>query len=164
MNRPAIDFTARMQAATGVDVEAILQDFRDAADKVADAGREIARIKAEMAQLNARHAGKVGSTHFEFERKAKLCEIMEARRAELARAGDKIVEGALDSYAHAHPAYLKFLEHARGERVRLEELNVDLSRAFTELELQKGIREYLAARLDVVKSQLYAYSAETRLT
>lgn len=165
MSTTAIDFTARMQAATGVDVEAILHDFRDAADRVAEAGKEIARVKSEMVQLAARHGnGKAGPTHFEWERKAKLSEIMEARRTELQRAGDKVVEGALDSYAHAHPAYLAFLEHARGEKVRLEELNVRLSVAFTELELQKGIREYLSARLDVIRSQMFAYSAEARLS
>lgn len=161
----AIDFAARMQQATGVDVEAILQDFRDAADKVAAAGKDIARVKAEMSLLVARHGrGGTGGSHFEYERKAKLAELMEARRADLLRKSEKVVESALDSYAHADPAYIKFLELARGEKVRLEELNVKLAEAFTEQELQKGIRDYLAARLDVIRGQMFAYSAEARLT
>lgn len=167
MNRPTqvLDFASRMQAATGVDAEAVLQDYRDSADQVADAGRKIARLKAEMASLAARHATRGQTSHFDHERKAKLAEIMEARRIELYRAGEKkVVEGALDSYARANPAYLAFLEHGRAEQVRYEEMQARLSEAFAELELAKGIQAYLAARLDVMKSQLYAYGSEARLT
>lgn len=174
MTKPAIDFQARMQQATGVDVEAVLQDFRDSVEKVAEAGKEIARIKAEMAMLFARHgSGKASQSHFEYERKAKYSEVAEARRTELLRmdpearkaaiGSDKVSEAYLESYAHANPAYLQFLEHARGEKRRLEELQAKLSLAFAKQEHAKGVQTYLAARLDVIKGQMYAYGAEARL-
>ncbi len=155
------DWTARI----GIDPEAVLQDFRTQADKVHEAGVRIARLKAEMAQLVARHGnGKGLQSHFEYERKAKYSEIAEARRMELLRRGEKVVEGALDSYAHAHPAYLAFLEHARGERVRLEEMQAKLSEAYADQEREKGIQAYLAARLDVIRAQTFAYGQEARLS
>lgn len=157
------EFGSRMEAQIGVDPEAVLQQYRDAAHKVADAGRRIAHLRAEMAQLSARHGGKGQVAHFEYERKAKLSEIQEGRRAELLRDGSKVVEGALDSYAHAHPAYLAFLEHARGERVRYEEMQARLSEAYADQELAKGIQAYLAARLDIIRASMFAYGQESRL-
>lgn len=152
-------------ARIGADPERWLQAYREQVDKVHAAGLALAKVKAELAQLAARHGGGKGQqSHFEYERKAKYSEIAEGRRGELLRAGEKVVEAALESYAHAHPAYLAFLEHARSERARYEALQAKLSEAFADLEHAKGVEAYLAARIQVVRSQLYAFGQEAGLT
>lgn len=157
-------YGARLGEDLGLDPEQLLQSYRDQVDTVHQASIRVARIKADLARLAAEHGSRGQNSHWDHGRKALLAKLSEARRAELLAAGEKVVEKALDTEAHAHHDYLAFLDRGRRELEEYEHRQADLSEAFADLEREKGVLAYLDARLTVFRTLAYSYSAEARLT
>lgn len=157
-------FTARMGDELGADPEALLADYRAQVDRVHEAALAVARQKAHMAMLASRFGARGTVSHWDAERKAFLARLAEGQRAELLAAGSKVSEAGLDSFAHAHADYARYLERARVELEQYEEQQAKLSELFAALDHAKGVLAYYEARLQMVRALSYAYSAEARLS
>lgn len=158
------NYAEHLAEQLGTDPEQILHLFRQQVDRVHDVAVRIARIKGDLARLASAQGARGQSSHWDHSRKALLATLAEARRAELLAASEKVVEGALDTYAHAHHDYRAFLDRGRLELEEFEHAHADLSEAFADLEREKGVMAYLEARLNILKATTYAYGAESRLT
>lgn len=161
---PRDSFASRLGEEIGTDPNVLLQQYREQVDAVRDAAYNVAMQKAHMAALASRFGARGTVSHWDAERKAKLATLAEARREEVRVEGGKVTESALDSYAHAHPDYLRYLERARVELEQYEEQQAKLSQAFADLDREKGVLAYIDARLQMVRTLSYAYSAEARLS
>lgn len=141
---------------------------------MADLELQIAGKKAEIAELSAKYSGnsKAGAlSQFEHDRKALLARLQEAERHRILTAprkdgekAAKVVEGALDSYAHAHPDYTKYLDDAREERKRFERAQAEISKLYAERAREIGVKQYITQRLKTVDALAYAFGGEARLS
>lgn len=175
-DRSAGEFQGRLAPDVGGDPEAILQRFREQVEAVAIANRRIAGLKARMAQLEARYgrSGTAGS-HWEHDRKQLLAEIAEDVRLRYQKDPDMVTDakgntreapltdGRCSDMAHAEVRYKRFLAESLREREEYAKLHAELSDAFADQEKERGVQEYLRARLDMMKSLTYAWAAEARL-
>lgn len=122
-----------------------------------------AEKRADLASLRAQFWGG-DSSNFMLERKVFQSEMMEARRAEQERAGEKVTEGALEKYANAHPAYKSWLATQHERRERMYRLEAELAQIEADAEAAEGEME-LARQAIRLNEELIRHSrAEAGLT
>lgn len=90
-------------------------------------------IRTELAPLRARFYGGTAS-HYDHERKLLLAELMEAERRRLQEDGERVVETALDRYAHAAPEYKQWLREQHRDRERMSQLEAQIAQIDADLE------------------------------
>lgn len=158
----------------GMDPERLLTRYRQQVEAVAAIELQIAEKKAEIAELAAKYSGnnKAGAvSQWEHDRKALLSRLQEAKRHEILTAprkdGEKpakVVEAMLESYAHAHPDYTKLLDEARGERIKYEKAQAEISKLYAKRGRELGVQRYITQRLKTVDALAYAFGGEARLS
>jgi hypothetical protein len=125
--------------------------------RIKDAKLDIAKKKAELSAMRARHESRGGMpAMWDHERKLLLAELMETERGRLeqlrereleedGKATTKVVEAALDSFAHGHPRYRTFVTEGLRERQNLLEGEAELDKLYAELADLDVTRQYYAA-------------------
>jgi len=155
------DVAAKLEAVMGLDPRTTLDKLREAQQQTSAKMREKAEVVAELASFEARYSY---PSHWEHERKAMLSRLVEHRRNELHSRGEKITEGALDSYAHAHDEYRSFLNEARRERNRMQDLKARMARLNADIETYKGVEEYYSRHARLNESLVYYTGREASLS
>jgi hypothetical protein len=134
------EVSARLQAILGMDPRETLDKLRDAQKQTADLRREEAMVVAKLATYKARYYGH--PSFWEHERKALLARLKSHERDRLLRLGDKVTEGLLDDYAHAHGEYMTFLNEAKREREKMEDLDAELTDVRGRIEIARGVEQF----------------------
>lgn len=144
---------AHVEALTGMDPFVVTEEFRRAGLRLREA-REVEALKlSELASLRAQFYG--GQTsHYDHERKALLAELIEANREVLEEKGVKYTEAGLDSYAHAHPTYRRWLDEQHRRREDMHVLEAELAQARADIEAAQGEVEYHRQRLRLVEEMI----------
>lgn len=149
---PRGSITDRAEAIFGFDPFNETEKLKAAQGMTAALRGEEAEVAALASSYEARFSY---PSHFEHERKAKLSVIIEQRRAEARRAGEKITEAALDSYAHSHLDYTNLLESAASQRKEWERLKARLVEIRSEIETSKAAEVYYERRIRMAEALVY---------
>lgn len=160
-----------LEATIGEDPDAWLAELEKTGDELFAARQAVAAQRAHLARLESEY-GSIGNlpSLWDHQRKQLLSEIQEAERlrlaAVMAREADpdnpetlgkvktKIVEAALDSFAHAHARYAVFLQGAKDQRREYEEGRAKLDELWAVVHHLEGQREYLVQRCRMVEERV----------
>lgn len=142
----------RAAAVFGFDPYEEVKKLREAQARTFHLREREAKLVANLASYEARFSY---PSHFEHERKGKLSVIVEQRRAEARRAGEKITESALDSYAHSHLEYQQFLDRALAERKEMERLRAELVEVRGQIETARAAEVFFEKRSRISEALIY---------
>lgn len=133
---------ARIEAVVGHDPMEAFRRLHRANARLHELRKKAAGVQADLASLRAQFYGGE-SSNFNHERKVLLAELMEARRAELHEAGEKVVETAIERYAYAHPVYKSWLATQHERRERMHRLEAELAQIEADAEAVQGERKLI---------------------
>ena len=148
-----------MVAVSGVDPDGLLAEMERVNDQLFEVRMALAARRAQMAVLESE------VSLFDHTRKALLSRIGEDRRLILeaqivlevqqdGKATTKVVEAALDTWAHAHPEYIAFLEEAKERRQQYEAEKAKLDETWAKIHHLTGVMEYLTQRIRLAEEQI----------
>lgn len=157
-----------MVAVTGTDPNSLLAEMQKTNDQIFEVRKALAKEKAQLARLESE------VNMFDHMRKGLLSRIAENRRLELekkisveiedeGKATTKVVEAALDTYAHAHPEYLAYIEEARDKRREYEDGRATMDELWAKIHHLTGIQEYITQRLRLSEEQIRFYRSMSNL-
>lgn len=130
----------RIATVIGRDPDEALRRLHLAQSRLHELRRAAAEKKADLASLRAQFWGG-DSSNYTHERRVQLAELAEARRAELERRGERVVEAALDSYSRSHPSYKNWLAMQHERRERMYRMEAELAQIEADAEAAQGVVE-----------------------
>jgi hypothetical protein len=157
---PVGSIRERASALWGFDPEETLEKMRLAQKKLEELRDEESTLAGQLAMYEARYGY---PSHFEHERKANLCTLMEGERNRQLARGEKPTEKQLDNFAHAHANYLAFLDAAKRERLEWNRLKAKLVEVQNEIEVAKGAVTYYERKARLNESMIFHSGKEMGL-
>lgn len=143
----------RIAGVLGRHPDDLIRRLAEANGRLAECRRQAAVIKAELAGLRAQFWG-YDSSNFTHERRIELAQIIEDRRNEAVKRGEKITESALDSHARSHISYKNWIGEQHRRRKDLHSLEAKLAQVNADAEAARGDQKLAEQELRILEEAI----------